>query len=117
MKVGIFTRTFDRPTLEETLDAVKEHSIDSVQFDMGSAGVPNLPDHIEEALCDRIKEEMAARALEMATLSGTFNMIHPDVQERDNGMRSLGVLAASCHHLGTSVITLCTGTLSLDSMF
>ena len=43
-------------------------------------------------------------------MSGTFNMIHPDLQERQEGMQRLRVLAAACQQLGTSLITLCTGT-------
>ncbi len=47
MQIGIFARTFDRMTLEETLDAVKAHSLDCVQFNMACAGLPSLPDRIE----------------------------------------------------------------------
>ena len=110
MKIGIFSRTFVRPTLEEVLDVVSSYAFDAVQFGMECAGVPDMPDHIEDALCDRIREAMTARRIDMAALSGTFNMIHPDMQERDRGMRSLRVLAAACRRLDTSIITLCTGT-------
>jgi sugar phosphate isomerase/epimerase len=53
---------------------------------------------------------MAARNLTMVSVSGTYNMAHPNPQERQRGLRHLSVLAAACHKLGTSVITLCTGT-------
>ena len=32
MKIGIFARTFQRPTVEEVLDAVVEHGIGDIQF-------------------------------------------------------------------------------------
>ena len=44
-------------------------------------------------------------------------MIHPDPAHRRDGMRRLGVLAAACATLGTSVITLCTGTRDPENMW
>ena len=110
MQLGIFTKTFVRPTLEGTLDAIHQGGLKAVQFNMESAGQPTMPARIEANLCDRIRQEMAARHLAMAAVSGTFNMIHPDLQERQEGMQRLRVLAAACAPLGTSLITLCTGT-------
>jgi len=60
---------------------------------------------------------MGARGLEMAAVSGLFNMIHPDVRARRDGLRRLRELASACEHLGTSVITLCTGTCDRMDMW
>jgi sugar phosphate isomerase/epimerase len=73
-----------------------------------------MPDRIAPELCDRIRQEVAARNLTMAAVSGTFNMIHPHLAERQRGLQRLAVLAAACERLGTSVITLCTGTRDPD---
>lgn len=110
MQPGIFTKTFTHPTLEGVLDAVKAHNLTCVQFNLSSAGLPSLPDYPDPAAYNYIHEAMAARDLTMAAISGTFNMIHPDVKERQHGLQQLGVLAVACQRLGTSVITLCTGT-------
>lgn len=117
MQIGIFSRTFTRPTLEETLDAVAAHGLYTVQFDMSGAGVKDLPDEIPAALSNKIRTAMAARQVTMAAVSGTYNMIDPDVEKRQAGLRRLRVLAAACKDLGTSVITLCTGTRNPDSMW
>jgi sugar phosphate isomerase/epimerase len=117
MQIGIFTRTFVRPTLAETLDAVRAHGIESVQFNLECAGLPAMPDHIDPGDCDRIRQEFAARGVRMAAVSGTFNMIHPDPEERRRGLRWLRELASVCDRLGTSVITLCTGTRDPVSMW
>jgi sugar phosphate isomerase/epimerase len=53
---------------------------------------------------------MEARKITMAAISGTFNMIHPNPQKRIDGLQRLGVMARACRSLGTSIITLCTGT-------
>jgi sugar phosphate isomerase/epimerase len=57
------------------------------------------------------------RNLTMAAVSGTFNMIHPNPRKRRDGLRRLGVLAGACGQLGTSVITLCTGTRDPEDMW
>jgi sugar phosphate isomerase/epimerase len=110
MRIGIFARTFERGTLGETLDAVQAHGLDCIQFNMECAGVAPMPDRIEGALCDAIRDELSSRRITMVSLSGTFNMIHPDTQERQRGLARLREMAASSRRLGASVITLCTGT-------
>ena len=42
MHLGIFAKTFPRPTLEETLDAVADHGLTHVQFNMSCIGLPTL---------------------------------------------------------------------------
>ena len=117
MQIGIMSRTFARATLEEELDAVANHGISCMQFGLSSAGVTELPTHIDMDLCHKIREEMSSRNITMTALSGTYNMIHPDLQQRADGLRNLRVLASACDKLGTSVITLCTGTRDPNSMW
>lgn len=117
MQIGIMSGTFDRATLEEALDAAVNHGISCMQFNLSSAGVAKIPTHIDGDLCDKVREEMGARNIAMTALGGTYNMIHPDVQRRADGLRDLRVLAAACERLGTSVITLCTGSRDPDNMW
>ena len=117
MQIGIMSGTFARATLEEGLDAIVNHGMNCTQFNLSSAGVTQIPPHIDEDLCDKIREEMSARNITMTALGGTYNMIHPDVQRRADGLRDLRVLAAACERLGTSVITLCTGSRDPDNMW
>jgi sugar phosphate isomerase/epimerase len=117
MQLGIFAKTFARPSLGETLDAVRAHGIGCMQFNMSCASLPPMPEEISAELTDRIRGEMERRNLTMAAVSGTFNMIHPDRGKRREGLRRLGVLAEACGRLGTSVITLCTGTRNAEHMW
>jgi sugar phosphate isomerase/epimerase len=110
MRLGIMATTFARPTLEATLDEVPACGVRSVQFDLACAGLPTLPAQITPALCGRVRDAFAARGLTMEALSGTFNMIHPEPSERAEGLRRLRVLLDACGALGTTVVTLCTGT-------
>ena len=114
---GIFAKTFVRPTVAEVFRAVARHHLRSVQFNFASAGLPSLPEHIDSALANRIRKAAAEHRITIAAVSGTFNMIHPDAKQRRDGLNKLGIIAGSCEHLGTSMITLCTGTRDTESMW
>jgi sugar phosphate isomerase/epimerase len=107
---GIFAKTFPRPSLEETLDAVAAYGIRHVQFNMTCVGLAPLPEAIPAATAARVREAHLERGIEMAAVSGTFNTIHPDRGERREGLRRLGALASAAPALGTRLITLSTGT-------
>jgi sugar phosphate isomerase/epimerase len=117
MEIGIFAKTFMRPSLTATLDAVLAAGLRVVQFNMACAGLPSMPDTIPPELAASIRRELAARGMWMAAVSGTFNVIHPDHEERAVGMRRLRALAAVCQTIGTSVITLSTGTRDAEDMW
>ncbi len=117
MDIGIFAKTFVRPTVESTLDAVHAEGLRCVQFNMVCAGLPSMPDAIDDATVERIRQAFDARAINMAAVSGTFNMIHPNTQIRLDGLRRLNVLASVCKRLGTDMITVCTGTRDPDDMW
>jgi sugar phosphate isomerase/epimerase len=109
-QLGVLTSEFERASLEETLDAVADHGIEAVQFQLGSA-VPSIPlrdslqrgldvlgQHLSPSLCEDIRGQLAKRGIVMAAVDGTFNMVH------------LRQLIEYCDALGTSVVTLCTGS-------
>ena len=117
MQLGIFAKIFQRPTMEETFAAVAKHHVRCVQFNFACAGLPSLPDLVEPELADRIRKSAAEYRIDIAAVSGTFNMIHPDAKLRRDGLRKLGVIAGACEHLGTRVVTLCTGTRDVVDMW
>jgi sugar phosphate isomerase/epimerase len=117
MQLGIMAKTFNRSTLEETLDAVVQHDLHSIQFSMTCVDLPAMPEAIDPTVIARIQAEMVSRQISMAAVSGTFNMAHPDPQIRRDGLRQLGVLSPVCKGMGTSIITLCTGTRDPKNMW
>src|SRR5438552_740378 len=106
MQLGIFAKTFVRPTLEETLDAVAAHGLTCVQFNLSCVGLPTLPDRIDGELCSRIARTIRSRGLTLSAISGTFNMSHPDLDRVGENLRRLEVLAVACRWLDTRIITL-----------
>jgi len=117
MQIGILLETFARKTLEERLDAVKACGLDCVQLNMTSAGLAAMPEEIRPEVIARISREATARGIAIASVGGTFNMCHPDAEQRSAGVRRIGVLAAACRQLGTSKIHICTGTRDRGNMW
>jgi len=117
MQIGVMDGTIIRPTLDGMLDAVASYGIHHMQFNLGRAGLPALLAQTDTGLWDRIRTAFDARNMTIAALGGQYNMIHPDLQERRKGLQKLRVLASACDRLGTSVITLCTGTRDPTSMW
>lgn len=117
MQIGIMARTFYRPTLSEMLDAIVSYDIYNVQFSFGCVGLPELPEHIDLKLCDEIRSQMEKHRITISAMSGTFNMIDPDINKRKYGLERLKELISACDHIGTSVISLCTGTRDPQNMW
>jgi sugar phosphate isomerase/epimerase len=117
MELGIFAKLFEYPTEEAIFKAVITHDLFCVQFDMACAGLPSMPDEIPPEILIRIRNAASASGVRIMSVSGYYNMIHPDERERDSGMRRLRVLAGACQDLGTSMIALCTGTRDPQNMW
>ncbi len=117
MHIGIFSKTFPRQTLGETLEVVVDHGLRRIQFDLSCAVVSSMPERIDPALVASIRRDLDARQITVAALSGTYNMIHPDIEQRNAGLSRLWELASVSHGLGASIITLSTGTRDPENMW
>jgi sugar phosphate isomerase/epimerase len=118
MRVGIFAKTFAAETLDGALDAVAATGVRTIQFNLALAGGPSLPDApLAPALTQRVHEAVAGRGLDMAAVSGTFNMAHPDPAVRRRGLDALARLIVAAPALGTRVVTLCTGSRDTEDMW
>ena len=117
-QIGILlATTFTTGTLEERLDAAKACGLTCVQMSMACANLPEMPDSLPAELPARIHREASARGIAIGSVTGTFNMCHPDVEHRRTGLRRLRVLAEACQQMGTSAIHVCTGTRNPNSMW
>ena len=117
MRLGIFAKTFARPSLEETLDAVRAHGLDATQFNMSVAGLPTMPDSIPAELADARAAPLARAAWRWPRSRARSTW--PTRTRRCARPACVGceVLAAACPALGTAVITLCTGTRDRENMW
>ena len=106
MHIGLMEGTIRRDTLGKTLDATVQQGIYHLQY------------HISRtSSVDEVQKELDERQIQIAALSGTYNMIDPDIQKREDGLQMLRFVASQCETLGTSVMTLCTGSRDPHSMW
>ena len=117
MQLGIFAKSFARPTVEEVFDAVAAHHLECVQFNFSCAGLRTLPDEVELGVLERIRAVAVSRKISIAAVSGTCNMIHPDLSLRSDGLQRLRVIISACSYLGTNLVTLCSGTRDPENMW
>jgi sugar phosphate isomerase/epimerase len=114
MQLGIFAKTFERPTLREVFSSVREHKFGCVQFNFACVGRSTLPQEIEPDSVQQIRSELSRCSLAMAAVSGTCNLVHPRIAHRNSDLAKLEKLIRRCPELGTSVVTVCTGSRDPD---
>jgi sugar phosphate isomerase/epimerase len=117
MDLGVFARTYARPTLEAALDAVRADGLDWVQLNLAGAGLSTVPEALPADLGKRLRAALAERGLRVAGLSGTINLIHPDPSRRAENVRRLAGLIQAGPSLGTPSVSLCTGTRDPENMW
>jgi sugar phosphate isomerase/epimerase len=110
MKIGIFAKTFSRPTIEELFQTIGGYGINSVQFNLSCVGLETLPEKVSSEPVQRIADSAEQAAVELAALSGTFNMAHPNPAVRRDGLEKFKLLCEVAARLRIPVITLCTGS-------
>ena len=110
MKIGIFAKTFQEETLTEKFQTIEKIGYQTIQFNMACLGLDSLPSTISPDLIALTNEEARAHKLEIAGISGTYNMIHPNKRKRNNDFEKFCQLAAASAMLDTNVMSLCTGS-------
>ena len=110
MKLGIFAKTFSRPTIQELFQSIAGYGINSVQFNLSCTGLDPLPKNVPSELARRIADSANLAKVELSAISGTFNMAHPDPMDRHGNLIKFEVLCEVAGKLQIPVITLCTGT-------
>ena len=110
MRAGIFAKTFSAPGALGAMRSAKADGFETVQFNMACCGLPAMPDGIAPETIAEIVGASRETGVSIAAVSATYNMIHPDPKVRRDGMRKLEVILNSARGMGTSLVTLCTGT-------
>ncbi len=117
MRLGIFAKTFPGADPEIVLRQVKAAGFERAQYNMACSGLPSMPDAIAPAITSAVAGAASSNGVAICAVSGTYNMAHPDPAVRAKGLRQLGVVAAACGAMGTTLVTLCTGTRDPDDQW
>lgn len=110
MKLGIFAKTFEGATPLPVLSSARSAGYDAVQYNMACSGLGSLPLSISEEAGEAVHAAAIETGVAIASVSATYNMIHPGLAERERGRRSFEAIAGSAHRMGTALLTVCTGS-------
>lgn len=110
MEIGIFSRTYEKMSLEAVFREMDRQGIRHAQFNLSSAGMDTLPESIEEEKLLEISRLAEKYRITLDALSGTFNMIDPDKDARERGCRQFATQCRAARLLGIPIVTLCTGS-------
>src|SRR5260370_30289788 len=109
MKVGISAKTFNGATPAAVLSAARQAGYQSVQYNMTCSGLSSLPLAISDETAEAVSAAAAEAGVEIAAVSATYNMIHPNLADREKGRQGFKAIAAAARRMGTRLLTLCTG--------
>jgi len=117
MQIGIFAKTFPGRTPDAVLRQSAASGFEGVQYNMACSGLASMPDEIMPDVARAVTAASQVTGQGVFAVSGTYNMIHPDPAVRSAGERRLAVIAAACRGMGTSLVTLCTGTRDAEDQW
>jgi sugar phosphate isomerase/epimerase len=110
IKLGIFAKTFAGTNPLPVLASARAAGYRAVQYSMACSGLGSLPLAIGEKDAEAVREASEKTGVAIAAVSATYNMIHPDLAERENGRKSFEAIAAAAQRMGTRLLTLCSGS-------
>jgi sugar phosphate isomerase/epimerase len=117
MQLGIFAKTFAASEAMASLRAVSQAGYSVAQFNLACLGLPSLADSIAPQIARSVAKASQKTGVAVPAVSGTYNMIHPDIAVRETGLRRLAVLIASSRTMGANTVTLCTGTRDAQNLW
>lgn len=110
MQIGIFAKTFPGSDPDTVFGAVKAAGFSAVQYNWSCSGLASVPETISNDAMADVVRAIETHGLEMVAISGTVNLIHPDLAVRHQGIDNLKTIIRSAPAIRATVVTLCTGS-------
>lgn len=117
MQVGIMSGQIQRPTLEETLDAILEHGMRHVHFNWSSADQKGPLDQTIGVISPVVREQVQKRDMTIVSVPCNANMTDPDETKRAQAIDRFKLIISACDAIGTSIVGTATGSRNPDSMW
>lgn len=117
MELGIFSKTWPYKDLDVIFSEMRKNQLYVTQFNMACVGYPTVPASYDDEVIEKIKKACKKYDIRICALSGTFNMIDPDVKKRKEGLQNFEVLCEIAEKLAIPIVTLCTGSKNTESMW
>ncbi|MDO5022707.1 MAG: sugar phosphate isomerase/epimerase [Eubacteriales bacterium] len=109
MELGIFSRTFSG-SAEDVFKKMYKHGFSYTHYNLSSAGLETMPMEMNKEELNKIKNYSNKYSVVLHGISGTFNMIAPDKDEKQDGIKRFNTLCEIADFLDIRLISLCTGS-------
>lgn len=122
MRTGICTTDFEhgkeRTSTDKLFEKIQGIGFECVQFafssvtecDYTTSGLIEIPEIITSEAIECVKKASTKYSLPIEVINGTFNMAHPDVSVRQEGLKRLKLLMKAAVEVDAKYISLCSGT-------
>ncbi len=111
IQVGIFTGIFPHP-LEERAKRIRDLGFNTVAVDE----VKDIPsEKITPRLCKEIRDTYRDYNLPISAISGYINLVSPNIEKRNEGLKRLHRILELAWELGTPYVATETGTFNAES--
>jgi sugar phosphate isomerase/epimerase len=117
-RLGIFARTFRRPTAAEVAAEVKRSGYALAHWNFAAIGLPTLADGVSDAAFADVRAAFDAVGIGIPSISATYNVIGPDIERRSaETIQAARLIRRARSLLGVDVVTLCTGTRDPENIW
>ncbi|MEM8900363.1 MAG: sugar phosphate isomerase/epimerase [Bacteroidota bacterium] len=113
-KLGLFSKMFSGESPNTILEKVCTHGFHQLHINWELMGHSPLPYYIQEEEVAALQRSLSERNMKVASISCTYNMIHPHRKELIAGRKGVEAAASVAYLLGKPLLSLCTGTLNTD---
>jgi sugar phosphate isomerase/epimerase len=117
MQIGIFAKTFSGSDPDTVLAAVKAAGFVATQYNWSCSGLASVPDEIGVSQEQNVLVATKTHGLDMVAVSGTANLIHPDMDRRQRDVENLKTVIRSAPAIDAPVVTLCTGSRNAEDQW
>ena len=117
-RLGIFARTFRRPTATEVAAEVAQAGYSLAHWNFAAIGLPTLANDLPDAAFADVRAAFEAVEIEIPSISATYNVIGPDIERRlTETTQAAHLIRRARRLLGVEAVTLCTGTRDPENIW
>ena len=126
MRIGVLSSEIkQRADTDGLFSAIAGYGFESVQLSFSSVPEANFrgtgqfefPEKTDDEVISLIRDSSKRHSVDIIACSGTFNMAHPDMHVRKEGIKRFNGFAEMTHRLGVKFISLCAGTRRKESLW
>lgn len=117
-RLGIFARTFRRPTATEVAAEVAQAGYSLAHWNFAAIGLPTLANDLPDTAFADLHAAFDAVEIEIPSISATYNVIGLDIERRlTETTQAAHLIRRARRLLGVEAVTLCTGTRDPENIW